>query len=135
MLAALAACLGCSDSGFDKTPRILFENLSGVYGADVQQQGLGRLVMTLENVEDTRTVYTAEMTNLVDGAETMLEGIGTVADDHLILNFDRGKDSDFYFESSVLEDGNGFIELDGQFVFPDSAQAVSAKFTQPLSAS
>jgi hypothetical protein len=91
--------------------------------------------MSLENVEDTRTVYTAEMTNIADGTETMLEGIGTVLDDHLILNFDRGKDSDFYFESRVLEDGDGFIELDGQFVFPDSAETVAAVFTQPLSGS
>ncbi len=89
--------------------------------------------MTIENVEDTRTVYTAEMVNLTGGAEVMLEGIGTLADDHLILNFDRGKESDFYFESTISEDSEGFIELDGMFVFPDSSVSAKALFTQPLS--
>jgi hypothetical protein len=135
ILPALLFLLGCSDSGFDTTPQILFGDISGLYAADVNQRGLGRLAMTLERVEETRTVYTAEMTNIVGDEEIMLEAIGTLTDDHLILNFDRGVDSDFYFESQVEEMVDGFIELDGRFIFPDFEETLPAVFSQPLSGS
>ena len=134
ILLALVSVLGCSDSGFDTTPRILYSDISGIYGADVNGRGLGRLAMTLERVEETRTVYSAEMINIINGEERMLEGIGTLTNDHLILNFDRGNNSDFYFESKVEEVSDGFLELDGQFIFPDSADSLPALFSQPLSA-
>jgi len=130
-LFVLLLCSACSSSTFDDPPHILFADISGVYGADVEQRGLGRLAMSLELVEDTRTVYKAELTNLVDGEQLKLEAIGTLADDHLILNFDRGKTTDFYFESKVSESSEGLYELNGQFIFPDAPPNVPVVFSQP----
>lgn len=132
LLSAVVFCCSCSNTPYDDPAHIIFSDISGVYGADVEQHGLGRLAMTIELLENARTVYKAEITNLVGDTQTKLEGIGTLADDHLILNFDRGKTTDFYYESKVTSVGEGSYELNGQFIYPDSKGGVAAVFTQSL---
>jgi len=61
------------------------------------------------------------------------EGIGTLGDLHLILNFDRGESSDFYYEGMVVltpQEAKGLAigDIDGQFVFPDQEETLPVVF-------
>ena len=86
------------------------------------------LQLSLVRSENTR-VYSA----LLSGENAELfgtaEGIGTLADDHLVLNFDRGLKTDFYFEGKVQLESGLVRALAGEFIFPDQTEQLAVEFT------
>ena len=86
-------------------------------------------IVTLEiNIVEELGTFKAWVT--ATETEGISEGIGTVGDNHLILNFDRGLNSDFYFEGTfeTLALGNIVTRIDGRFIFPDRADPLPVVF-------
>jgi len=129
MLAAIiAACLaaGCSSDwpmALSWPPHVI----AGTYWSEQAVGALGTLALSLERVEHSR-VFDAVMTSRDDEELGESEGIGTLGNEHLILNFDRGKLDDYYFEGSVVRDGEIVLRIEGQFIFPDRSQTVPVVF-------
>lgn len=83
--------------------------------------------LRLVRLENTR-VYRAVLSGANPQEFGTVEGIGTLADDHLVLNFDRGLKSEFYFEADVTPTAPGEATLTGDFIFPDQREQLQVEF-------
>ena len=126
--AALALAGGCSSSDFTVGTQLPWVDLSGVYVSDEAVGALGFLSLSLERFEDTE-YFTAIMTGSQLGDENGSGGAGTLGDLHLIIDFDIGFATDYYFEGMVEISGDRVVAIDGQFVFPDQQEMLPAVFS------
>jgi hypothetical protein len=129
LLAALgAALMGCG-GGNSWDPEVLpwIHDIQGTYQAREIVGEWGRVALQLERINHSRA-YDATLANPQFEMFRTRAGIGTLANDHVILNFDTGLDSDFYFEGDVVIEGDLVRGLSGQFVFPDQEQTLPVVF-------
>jgi hypothetical protein len=137
-LALVAACLlavlaGCGNSVAVDPRTLPAAEISGQWDSALNVGTLGKLHLELTRREQSR-VYDAELTsqNLPGLGESL--GVGTLADQHLILDFGPGETDEYYFEGNLVTSGTTITGLDGQLVFPDQQEtlAVSFNYTGPL---
>lgn len=135
LLGALTALLsgilltgGCSSSDFTVGTQLPWVDISGMYVSDEAVGALGYLNLELERFEDTE-YFTAIMTGSKLGDETGSTGAGTLGDLHLIIDFDIGMATDYYFEGMVELSGDAAVSISGQFVFPDQQEMLPAVFS------
>lgn len=130
LLAALGLAAGCT-SGSDYRIGIDSPALyaGGEYVSGDTGGSLGHLTLTLVLREGAQRTYDANLTSQdkPDFGESV--GVGTVGNEHIILNFDRGKDTDYYFEGQLVLTGVSVTGISGQFVFPDLEETLPAEFT------
>ncbi|MCH7472178.1 hypothetical protein IIA79_04420 [bacterium] len=125
VLAGLAAaCSPQFDIGVDFPPH----ELSGTYLSDEQVGVLGILLLELERVPGSTRVYKATLAGLNGGELGGSEGIGTLGNEHLILNFNPGSDLDYYLELTVELDGSSISTMSGTFIFPDQKEPLEVTF-------
>jgi hypothetical protein len=122
-LAAALALAGCGGGGGVWDPTVLpwIHDIEGTYQADDLVGDWGRVALQLERVNRSR-LYNATLANPLFDFFRTRDGLGTLANDHLIINFDTGLDSDFYFEGDVIIENDTVLGLTGQFIFPDQAE-------------
>jgi hypothetical protein len=133
---ALAALSGCGDR-IAVDPRTLpTSEVSGEWDSALEVGSLGKLHLELSREGESR-VYDAVLTSAVLPGLGESDGIGTLADGHLILDFGTGQTDEYYFEGHVVTSGNTITSIDGQLVFPDQTDTlpVSFDYTGPLPAS
>jgi len=123
---------GCQGSSFVVGPTMEVIDLTGRYTSTEEIGVLGLLTMDIERMEETR-VFRAQVSGALVGEVEPSNGIGTLGDLHLILNFDRGELSDFYYEGMVVltpqeAEGLAIGDINGQFVFPDQAETLPVVF-------
>jgi hypothetical protein len=118
---------GCSGS-LETDPRaLLTSEVSGVWVSVAPVGGLGTLSLTLDRFEDSRT-YDALLSSQTGPGLGASEGFGTLADRHLVLDFGTGRDDEYYYEAQVVESGGSITGIEGQFIFPDQAEALAVNF-------
>lgn len=130
MLAG-AACLlwlaaGCS-SDWEPAPVIPWYDLSGRYVSSAEVGGLGDLTIVIERLEDSQ-VFAIELTGTELTELEPVDGLGTLGDNHVIMDFDIGQDSDYYFEGTVTRVGEVIDSISGQFIWPDQAETLLVTF-------
>lgn len=124
----LAACLAAScSSGYPMALSWPPHVIAGTYWSGQAVGALGTLELKLVRDDHTR-VFNAELTSRDDAALGLSEGVGTLGNEHLILNFDRGRLSDYYFEGDVVLDGATVLRIEGQFIFPDHSPTTPVVF-------
>lgn len=126
--ALLALVGGCSSSDFTVGTQLPWVDLTGMYVSDEAVGALGFINLSLERFEDTE-YFTAIMTGSQLGDEQGSGGAGTLGDLHLIIDFDIGLATDYYFEGMVEMAGDQVVAIDGQFVFPDQQEMLPAVFS------
>jgi hypothetical protein len=131
-LALIALSAGCQGSEFVVGPVMDVIDLTGRYTSTEEIGALGLLILDIERVEETR-VFRAQVSGALVGEVEPSNGIGTLGDLHLILNFDRGESSDFYYEGMVVltpqeAEGLAIGNIAGQFVFPGQAETLPVVF-------
>jgi hypothetical protein len=119
---------GCSTSGFTIGTQLPWVDISGMYVSDEEVGALGFLSLELERFEDTE-YFTAIMTGSQLGDEDGSTGAATLGDLHLIIDFNIGLASDYYFEGLVEMSGEEVVAIDGQFVFPDQQEMLPVAFS------
>ncbi len=125
-LLGLAGCGG--GTAWDTSVLPWIHDIQGTYQAETVVGDWGRVALQLERVGRSR-VYDAALANPQFDFFRTREGQGTLANDHVILNFDQGLDTDFYFEGTVILDNDTVKGISGQFIFPDQSQpALPAMF-------
>lgn len=116
---ALAGCGG--GNNWDSAVLPWIHDIEGTYQADDLVGDWGRVALQLERVGRSR-VYDAVLANPQFDFFRDRVGQGTLANDHLIINFDQGLDTDFYFEGDVIVQNDVVLGFSGEFIFPDQAQ-------------
>ena len=129
LLAALAVALAAAGCSSDHTVGTdgLYYDLSGTYRSESEVPSLGNLELELALIEGTTWFDAVINTDLADSVEGS-EGIATQGNLHLVINFDRGLLSDYYFEGVVTMTDDAIESLTGQFVFPDQAETMAVTF-------
>ncbi len=127
-VAVLALLGGCSSSGFTVGTQLPWVDIGGMYVSDQEVGALGYINLELERFEDTE-YFSAVMAGSKLGDETGSTGAATLGDLHLIINFDIGFASDYYYEGMVELAGEQVVSIDGQFVFPDQQETLPAMFS------
>lgn len=130
LLLALLACAALSACSGQRTPELQSPVLvvSGLFISQEEVGPLGRLTLNLLRREDTFTIYDATLSGEEGGELGEDDGVGTLGNSHLILNFDRGTTDDYYFQGQVSMDGELPDQLVGTFVFPDQTEQLSVTF-------
>jgi hypothetical protein len=123
--------LGISNSCSGSTaadPRSLATTAaSGIWTSTAAVGQLGVLRLALEQREETR-VYDATLTFPDNSSLGSSDGFGTLADRHLILDFDGGDPNEYFLEAQVTVTGTTATILTGQLVFPDQAETLAVTF-------
>jgi hypothetical protein len=101
---------------------------SGNYRSLDEVGPLGHLRLNLIRRAETETVYDATLSGEASSDFGESEGVGTLGNEHLILNFDRGLESDFYFQGNIVLSGEAVNSINGTFVFPDQAEQLAVEF-------
>ncbi|MCB1216198.1 hypothetical protein KDL44_02325 [bacterium] len=128
LLFLLLTVLSCSGGGDFVDPRLLqATEISGTYRSDSTVGVLGVLRLELARVEQSR-VYAARLSGDDPEAFGSADGIGTLADGHLVLHFDRGEEFDYFFEGDVLG-AEGASSISGEFIFPDQSDMLPVSFS------
>jgi hypothetical protein len=117
----------CNTGVFVEPRTLAASEIEGTYRSSDQAGVLGILELGLVRLESSR-VYTAVLSGKNPEEFGTSEGIGTLADDHLVLNFDRGLNSDFYFEAKVTLNDAGDPVITGEFIFPDQKEQLPVEF-------
>lgn len=125
--AALLLLAGCSSSDFQIGTTVPWFDLSGRYVSSTEIGPLGVITLELGRFEDTE-IFTADLSSSASEDLKPVHGAGTLGDYHLILDFDIGVRSDYYFEGQVTMAGEQVESIDGQFVFPDQEETLPASF-------
>jgi len=125
LVAALLAATGCSGSEEVLAAGEPFD-VSGVYRSTETIGELGFVWMEIVMVRPNLT-FKAVVSSAIELGE-FSQGVGTVGGDHLILNFDRGKTTDYYYEGMFETNGNQVARIDGRFIFPDLAEDLPVEF-------
>lgn len=102
-------------------------DLTGRYASTTEIGALGILTLELERYEDT-AYFSAALSGSAAAELEPVHGAGTLGDYHLILDFDIGVRSDYYFEGDVTVTEGRVESIDGQFVFPDQEEMLAATF-------
>lgn len=126
---AQAACAiaGCTSSTYQAGLTEPWLDMSGRYVSTAEIGNLGIVMLELERYEDTE-VFSASMTGSAVPELEPGRGAGTIGDLHLILDFNIGFSSDYYFEGLVTQT-NGVVEsFSGQFLFPDEQDVLPVTF-------
>jgi len=123
----LAALCGCSSSDFQITPAVPWFDLSGRYASTDEIGALGILTLELEQFEDT-VYFSATLTGSAVTEMAEVHGAATLGDYHVIVDFDIGVRSDYYFEGDVTVTEGRVESIDGQFVFPDQEETLPTTF-------
>ena len=119
---------GCSTSeSWNPTPQLPLIDVSGRYSSS-DIAGVGEVELILRYDEDGG-FFRAEMSRRINGGDGESIGVGTIGDDHLILNFDRRLDTDYYFAGNVALDGAAVDTIDGNFILPTGNGSIPAVFT------
>lgn len=131
MLAAgllLAGVSGCGNA-VTVDPRTLpAAEISGEWDSALDVGALGKLHLELTRREQTR-IYDATLNGSAAPGLGESEGVGTLADGHLILDFGPGETDEYYFEGDLSTSGSTVTGIDGQLVFPDQAQTLPVSFS------
>ena len=117
---------GCS-SDWEPGPVIEWYDISGRYVSEAEVGGLGTLTIVVELVEDTH-VFAIELTGTGLAELEPVEGVSTLGDNHVIMDFELGSDSDYYFEGTVTRVGEVIESISGQFIWPDQAETLLVTF-------
>lgn len=123
----LAAGAGCSSSDFTVGTTLPLKDLTGHYVSTTGAGTLGTLELALALAEDT-DYFKAWISSSVSEGLAPSEGIASLGDNHLVINFDRGLLSDYYFEGMLELDGEAVQSITGQFVFPDMTEKLPVVF-------
>jgi hypothetical protein len=127
MLTACLVPVFASCGGEENLPPTAAFNLNGQYQSTAAVGDLG--VLTLFVLErETAGIYDTVLRSNVSPAIEDIEGVATIGGTHLIINFDRGSQNDFYFEGEVTAASGSAQSINGQFIFPDSEPRLSATF-------
>lgn len=130
-LFGLLLLAGCGSSSFNiniETPPL---NAEGQYTSADTGGPLGRLSLELSLRENAVRTYDATLTSLDDPQFGESEGVGTVGNQHIILNFDPGANVDYYFEGTFVLDNDGLVSgIEGSFIWPDQDERLSASFSK-----
>lgn len=126
LLAVVALASSCSSS-FTVGVTEPFIDLSGIYRTASAVGSMGELQLRLERIEDTTWFDALVESDLGSEINTSI-GFLTLGDRHVVINFDRGLLSDYYFEGTVVMDGSEVDSLEGQFVFPDMEETLAVTF-------
>ncbi len=124
LAGALSACSGTRPQELRGDILVV----SGLYRSQEEVGALGRLTLNLLRREDTFTIYDATLSGDAGGDLGEDDGVGTLGNSHLILNFDRGTTDDYYFQGTVTMDGDLPDQMVGTFVFPDQTEQLSVTF-------
>lgn len=131
----LAGCGGGNEWDLEVLPWI--HDIEGTYQAREPVADWGRIVLRLERVNRSRA-YDGALYNPAEEGFGVREGIGTLANDHFIVNLDEGAPKDFYFEGGVVVDENeNVLGLSGRFIIPDEEGYLPVEFdllSQPAAA-
>lgn len=119
---------GCGGTSDFIDPRVLpSREISGRYRSDSIVGALGRIQLDLARVEESR-VYAARIMGEDPEQFGSADGIGTLADNHMVMHFDRGEAYDYYFEGTVLG-VDGATSISGEFIFPDQKENLPVSFS------
>ncbi len=131
-LVCVLLLLNACNSDFSPVPTPETLELTGRYHSSEPFGSLGTITMQIEYSEDVFPYYV--WLAGVEEEDGLSFGIATIGDRHVILNFDRGLNSDFYFEGDV-EVTDGQVEvITGMFVFPDNSESrpITFNFVEPV---
>ncbi len=120
LLVLLIVGGSCSSAEFIEPRSLTAREISGIYRSVEPVGVLGLLQLELVRFEQSR-VYAARVQGDDEEQFGSVEGIGTLADDHLVLHIDRGMAFDYYFEGAVQVSNSG-TTITGEFIFPDQAE-------------
>jgi hypothetical protein len=89
---------------------------------------LGQLQLVIRKRLKAVRVYNAELTS--DQLEVeQSDGVGTLGNAHLVVNFDIGASDDFYFQGDIQQDESGAVTgLSGTFIFPGQEEQLPVVF-------
>lgn len=133
-LFGLLLLAGCTGSNFiiDITTPPL--NAEGHYTSTDTGGRLGHLSLDLTLREGAIRTYDAVLGSLDDPQFGQSEGVGTVGNQHIILNFDPGSNVDYYFEGTFTLDNAGLVSgIEGSFIWPDQQERLDASFSRQSS--
>lgn len=102
-------------------------DMTGRYVSTAEIGELGIVMLELERFEDTE-IFSASMTGSAVPDLEPGRGAGTIGDFHLILDFNIGFSSDYYFEGDVSLSSGSVESIAGQFIFPDSVETLPVTF-------
>jgi hypothetical protein len=125
---ALLTATGCSSGQRAKGLGDVLYDVAGEYTSTETIGSLGHVHLHLEHVEDTQTVYRAELSSEDNPDLGVSKGVGTIGADHVILNFDRGQQTDYYFQGFVQLYNDNVVGIDGTFIEPDLNSPVAVLF-------
>lgn len=130
-LFGLLLLSGCSSSGFNIGIDAPPLNAEGFYTSADTGGPLGRLRLELTLFENAARTYDAVLTSLDDPQFGESVGVGTVGNQHIILNFDPGDAVDYYYEGSFVLDNAGLVSgIEGSFIWPDQDERLDANFSK-----
>ena len=118
---------GCSASGVEPiaSPPI---NVEGVYQSTEAVGPLGRLTLALRLRGESVRVYRATLNSTDTPTLAESTGIGTLGNDHLILNFDVRTEGDYFFQGTVANSGSAIDSIAGTFLFPGQTEELPVTF-------
>jgi hypothetical protein len=118
----------CSGSGVVDPRTLPTIPASGIWTSTAAVGELGNLRLELDQREDSR-VFDAVLSFPDRATLGDSNGFGTLADAHLILDFDAGDRSEFFFEGAVAGSGAAGSTITGQLVFPDQQATLAVTFS------
>jgi hypothetical protein len=121
---------GCGGQDFRVDIDTPPHNAEGVYTSGDTGGPLGRLRLELTLRENALRTYDATLSSLDDPRFGESTGVGTVGNEHIILNFDPGDPTDYYFEGALALTGGAVSGIEGRFVWPDQTENLSAVFAR-----
>jgi hypothetical protein len=126
VLLALAAA-GCSSASSSAGLTEPWFDMTGRYVSTTELGDLGIVTLDLERYEDTE-IFSAYLTGSAVPDLEPGRGAGTLGDSHLIIDFDIGIRSDYYFEGMVAHTDGVVESISGQFIFPDETGVMPVTF-------
>lgn len=127
LAVVLVVLASCSSSDFVVGVSEPLIDVSGRYTSNAAVGYLGTLELDLSWIEGTG-FFSAWVSSDLSTDLSPSGGIASPGDFHIVINFDRGLLSDYYFEGMIVMNGETVQFLDGQFVFPDQTETLQVVF-------